>query len=83
MAGGEIKCSDCGGEMVEGFILDTSFASQRVVRWFGGQPQKDLLGSVKTKRMECRSVQTYRCVACGLLKSYATTKIDPDNESTP
>ena len=70
------KCPDCGAEMVEGFILDLTYGGQLVPRWVEGQPEKSWTG-VKVKGKECRSVETYRCSKCGLLRSYATTEVDP------
>lgn len=71
------KCPDCGEEMVEGFILDMTYGGQLVPRWVEGQPEKSMWTGVKAKGKECRSVATYRCNKCGLLRSYATTEVDP------
>ncbi len=71
------KCPDCEGEMVEGFILDMTYGGQLVPRWLKGQPESSIWTGVKTKGHECRSVETYRCVKCGLLRSYANTEVDP------
>ena len=71
------KCSDCGGKMVEGFILDRTYGGQFVQRWLKGNPEKSAWTGVKAKGKECRAVETYRCVKCGLLQSYANTEVDP------
>jgi hypothetical protein len=73
------QCPDCRTEMIEGFILDMTDGGQLVPRWMEGAPEKSFWTGVKTKGRECRSVETYRCVKCGLLRSYATTEVDPPN----
>ena len=71
------SCPDCEGEMVEGFILDMTYGGTLVPRWLKGKPEKSMWTGIKAKGKECRSVETYRCVNCGLLRSYATTEVDP------
>ena len=70
------KCPDCGVEMVEGFIVDLSTA-KHVPRWIKGGPEKSAWSGLKTKGRECRSVATYRCPKCALLRSYADTEVKP------
>lgn len=78
MALAERNCPDCRGIMVEGFILDLTYGGQLVPRWIRGKPEKSFwAGGVKSKGKECYSVETYRCVQCGLLRSYATEETDP------
>ena len=77
MASEKKQCPDCRADMVEGFILDMTYGGQLVPRWLAGSPEKSMWTGVKAKGKECRSVDTYRCVKCGLLKSYATTEVDP------
>jgi hypothetical protein len=73
----EKRCPDCKGEMVEGFILDMTYGGKLVPRWLRGHPESSWWQGVKTGGRECRTVATYRCVGCGLLRSYATTEVDP------
>jgi hypothetical protein len=70
------QCPECRAEMVEGFILDMSHSGRFVSRWVAGLPEKSMWTGVKIKGKECRLVDTYRCVKCGLLRSYATTEVD-------
>ena len=70
-------CPDCGVEMIEGFILDMTYGGKLVPRWIKGSPEKSSWTGLKTKGKECRSVETYRCSKCGLLRSYAETEADP------
>ncbi|CAN5280997.1 MAG: PF20097 family protein [Pyrinomonadaceae bacterium] len=77
MAASKKKCPDCGEEMVEGFILDMTYGSQLVPRWIEGRPEESFWTGVKAKGKECRSVETYRCIKCGLLRSYANMEVAP------
>lgn len=63
--------------MVEGFILDFTYGGQLVPRWLRGKPEKSMWTGVKAKGKECYSVATFRCVQCGLLRSFATDETDP------
>lgn len=74
----EVKpCTECGGEMELGFILDKGYGEIRASRWLKGAPESSFWQGTKTKGKECRLVESYRCVGCGLLKSYATAITDP------
>lgn len=70
-------CPDCNGIMVEGFILDMTYGGTLVPRWLRGSPQESFWTGVKTSGKECRSVESYRCEQCGLLRSYANEEVDP------
>ena len=61
------KCSKCGADMQEGFILEHRVPA----RWIAGKPEKSGLGGIKAVGREQRRIETYRCVACGFLESYA------------
>ncbi len=71
------KCSECSGEMEEGFILDNTYGARLVIRWLKGQPEPSFWQGTVTKGKECRTVTTWRCVQCGFLKSYAVTEVEP------
>ena len=73
------RCPDCGGEMDEGFTLQTSPGGYIVSRWIKGRPQKHRWRGINTDGVECRAVETYRCLRCGLLKSYAIREIDVED----
>ncbi len=78
MADKTTTCAKCGGEMQEGFILDTSRGPVLVSRWIQGSPETSAwTGGVKVGGRECRSVTTYRCAACGYLESYAVAPAAP------
>jgi hypothetical protein len=65
------RCTECGGTMETGYILDRSDAGFIVPSWVAGPPTKNWLGMLKYDRKTVRQVLTDRCCACGFLKSYA------------
>jgi hypothetical protein len=65
-------CTECSGAMEEGFILDRGhFDSRHVPSWVGGPPERSFWSGLKTTGKPAHEVVTYRCVQCGLLRSYA------------
>jgi hypothetical protein len=66
-----MRCTECGGEMEIGFILDRTQNYFFPQSWTKDPPKKRWWGTVKVNRDECRTVETNRCKACGFLKSYA------------
>ena len=65
------KCPKCGAEMEEGFTLE----HRQAARWISGQPETSFLGDIKASGREHRAIESYRCVVCGYLESYARTEI--------
>jgi len=76
-------CSECGGEMEKGFTLDKSYGATLVSRWIQGEPEMNWQGTAKTRGRECRAIETWRCVQCGFLKSYAVAEVDPPGFFNP
>jgi Domain of unknown function (DUF6487) len=64
------NCPKCGAEMQPGFILE----HRKALRWIAGEPKTSFLGDVGATG-EQRHIESYRCVGCGYLESYARTKI--------
>jgi hypothetical protein len=65
----DIKCPDCSTSMEEGFIYDQGAPAQPQSSWVKGAPEPAYwFGRNKKPRVK---VATFRCEACGLLKSYA------------
>ena len=56
--------------MVEGFVLDTGLLSDPRPKWVDGRPMIGLFGA-KTAERDIRRIQTFRCIGCGFLESYA------------
>lgn len=73
----EKNCPECGGIMVEGFILDLTYGGQMVPRWIRGKPERSVWSGVRSSGKECYSVASFRCVQCGRLASYATEEAPP------
>ncbi len=72
-------CPDCDGFLVEGFIMDMTYGGKLVPRWLKGKPEMSFWTGVKAVGKECRSVASYRCEQCGLLRSYAEEEVEPPN----
>lgn len=76
------NCSECSAPMERGFIMDKSYGATLISRWVQGAPEKGWQGA-KTKNRDCREVETWRCVRCGLLKSYAIEEAEPPGIFNP
>jgi hypothetical protein len=58
--------------MVEGFLLEKGEAPLlSSTNWVSGKPEKGFFG-LKLKGKDIYEIQTFRCMACGYLDSYAT-----------
>lgn len=66
-----IRCTKCAAEMKEGFVLDSTYGGRLVSRWVSGKPEESFWTGLKVEGREQLVVQTFRCVACGYLESYA------------
>ena len=75
MASDKRTCPECGSSMVEGFIVDMAHGARMVPRWIAGAPERTWGAGAKTKGKEARTVETYRCTKCGLLRSYAYEQV--------
>lgn len=72
-----LVCPKCRGAMVRGFLADRSHGGAvRQTKWVEGVPEGALLGEyltgMRTSDRTNLRVDTYRCVECGYLESYAT-----------
>jgi predicted nucleic-acid-binding Zn-ribbon protein len=75
-----LVCSECGGKMERGFVVDTiEFTGKPFDNsyWMEGKPEDDGGGFLKSKDRKRRDIIAYRCESCGFLKFYA----GPDNSS--
>ena len=64
------RCTECGGTMETGYILDGTENGFKVPSWVAGIPAKKSYG-LKYDRKTVRQVLTDRCSVCGFLESYA------------
>jgi ribosomal protein S27AE len=61
------KCSKCGADMEEGFVVDHL---RRVSTWVAGKPEYGILGGAKIR--DKSPIQTFCCSKCGYLESYVS-----------
>ena len=73
--GAEIKCSQCDGEMIVGFIFDRTGYGKTQQAWAKGKPENSVMGGLKNSDREMYHVQAFRCVKCNYLKFYTTERI--------
>jgi hypothetical protein len=65
------KCSKCGGEMEEGFIVDYYYNNSKdISTWVAGKPEHGLFGTIKTAFKQQQYIRTFACMECGYLESY-------------
>lgn len=69
----QLVCPKCNNAMEPGFVVDHTYGSAYTVppEWAEGAPQTSWTGYVKMGGKERHPVQTFRCVHCGYLESYA------------
>jgi|HubBroStandDraft_6_1064221.scaffolds.fasta_scaffold1027281_1 hypothetical protein len=65
-------CTECGGTMESGYLLDVAENGAVLPTWTGGAPTRGWFGRLKIDRKSLRWVMTDRCTSCGFLKSFAT-----------
>ena len=68
-----LVCSECGGMLQRGFIVDAGHGNQPqdASYWLEGKPEKNFWFGLKTKGKQAFYVTAYRCENCGFLKFYA------------
>jgi len=67
-------CPKCGSAMEIGFLLDNAHVNYFPTIWVKGQPERSFLRTAKIKGKIKRGVESYRCVNCGFLESYAQSE---------
>jgi hypothetical protein len=66
------KCPLCGGEVVEGILIDYSHVSySEGAKWVDGEPEQGWLSGLKLKGKLLRTVRGLRCKKCGYLLLFA------------
>ena len=68
-----IKCPKCSGEMVQGFILDSTYGRSIVSSWVEGPPKSSFWG-LKVPFEGGIPIGAFRCKECGYLELYASTE---------
>ena len=67
-------CPKCQGEMVQGFVADFTHGGILVSTWVEGPPESSFWRGTKVPQEKRIPIGTFRCSACGYLKSYARTE---------
>jgi hypothetical protein len=57
--------------MAEGFLIDESYGTRAVAKWYEGPPVKSMWTGLKIRGRTNYPVVTWRCGRCGYLESYA------------
>ena len=68
------SCPECDGPMEPGFLLDLTQGGRTQTRWVEGPFERSLWTGAKVKGRAVYAVDTWRCTACGALRSYATDR---------
>jgi len=67
-----LKCAKCQSPMEPGFILDLAEQNIRQSsKWISGPPEPSFWTGLKMKGKRKRQINTFRCIRCGFLESYA------------
>ncbi len=68
----EPVCPKCHAEMEPGFLIEHGdYGQAGTSEWAEGPPERSVWTGIKLRGKERRRVDTYRCVRCGFLESYA------------
>ena len=70
------ECTQCGGQMTRGYLLDHAHAAYHTAQWLEGAPVSSGFGDRIRPRLD-RSipVTTFRCNRCGYLQNYARPEL--------
>jgi hypothetical protein len=70
----DLKCPQCQGELVQGFIPDYSREAKYVSSWVEGQPKTSPFSYTKVPLGGGIPIAAFRCKGCGYLEFYADDK---------
>ena len=71
MSESNLNCPKCSAPMEEGFVVDHTYGASVPSNWVEGEPVKSFWQGTKLSGKKQYRVETYRCVRCGYLESYA------------
>ena len=68
-----LVCSECGGKMEMGIIVDVGHGSQPydASYWMEGAIERGWFGGLKTNKKRKHYISAFRCEHCGFLKLFA------------
>jgi hypothetical protein len=64
--------------MKKGYILEYNGSGFSASKWIAGPPEKSFFVGVKLAGREQYPIETFRCVRCGFLESYALSPPSSD-----
>jgi hypothetical protein len=67
----QLHCMKCGTEMTKGFVHEVPAHGPSVSTWVEGAVEKSLWTGVKYVKRQRMPVETYCCLTCGYIESYA------------
>jgi hypothetical protein len=72
-------CSECGGKMQDGYILDYTYSGKDISSWVEGEPVKDFWdGGLSQRGKRVFRIVAFCCESCGFLKLYTGSDISLD-----
>jgi hypothetical protein len=71
----EERCTRCGGELEEGYLLDEAMRFQMQLRWVAGPVVRGFFGGLKRGGRQTRNVYADCCRSCGRLEIYAGPEV--------
>ncbi len=72
----QLICPKCNNAMEPGFVVDHTYGGYAAPEWAEGAAQPSLWTGLKMSGKERHPVQTFRCVRCGYLESYARSAVE-------
>ncbi len=70
-------CSECGGSMQEGYVLDVTKMDRLQSSWIEGKPEKEFWLGLNLEDRLVLPISAFRCKSCGFLKFYADPNTAP------
>jgi hypothetical protein len=67
-------CPKCAGEMVQGFVPDSTYGAHLVGNWHAGAPKKAFWTGTNVPAAGGQPIAAFRCAKCGFLEFYAEKK---------
>lgn len=68
----ELRCLKCAADMKQGYVLEIGDGNVgSASTWIAGPPEKSFFSGVKVAGSDQYPIETFRCVRCGYLESYA------------
>lgn len=66
-----LNCRKCEQLMEEGYVIDSLAYQSKSETWIEGKKPKSIWAGLTKNNKKQFEVETYRCINCGYLESYA------------